>query len=48
MSLADMKQFNFSGTDNKKGVAVKREEKTVTVTWQWENADVCNHKLNIV
>jgi hypothetical protein len=35
-----MKQFLFSGLDPKKSVAVKREEKTVKVTWQWENGDV--------
>eukprot|EP00026_Physarum_polycephalum_P002052 Phypoly_transcript_02056.p1 GENE.Phypoly_transcript_02056~~Phypoly_transcript_02056.p1 ORF type:complete len:782 (-),score=205.77 Phypoly_transcript_02056:108-2453(-) len=38
VSLSDMKQFNFAGTD-KKGIPVKREEKTVKVTWQWENGD---------
>ena len=42
VSLADMKQFSFSGTDNKKGVNVKRMEKNVKVTWQWENGDVCS------
>lgn len=41
VSLSDMKQFSFSGADNKNGKAVKREEKSVKVTWQWENGDVC-------